>query len=345
MSGIVGSSLPLWAALAALVVAAAVTSAAIVLLRPVLLRVALARPNARSSHTQPTPQGGGIAVVGVTLAIMIVAFAVLDAQSGIATTQVAAVVAATLLLAVMGFADDIRSIGAVLRLLLQIVGVGLVIYTLPDDLRLAPMLPWWFERALLLLAGVWFVNLVNFMDGLDWMTVAEVVPVTAGLALAGAFGLLPPVATLVAFALAGAMIGFAPFNRPVASLFLGDVGSVPIGLILAWLLFLLAAGGHLAAAVLLPLYYLADATITLGRRLARGERVWDAHRTHFYQRATDNGLSVRAIVGRVVAVNLGLIVLAAATIVLPSHATDATALGLGAGLVGWLLWRFARRPS
>jgi UDP-N-acetylmuramyl pentapeptide phosphotransferase/UDP-N-acetylglucosamine-1-phosphate transferase len=186
---------------------------------------------------------------------------------------------------------------------------------------------------------------VNFMDGLDWMTVAEVVPVAGGLALAGAFGLLPPLATLVAFALAGAMIGFAPFNRPVASLFLGDVGSVPVGLILAWLLFLLAASGHLAAAVLLPLYYLADATITLGRRLARGERVWDAHRTHFYQRATDNGLSVRTIVGHVLAVNLGLIVLAASTIVRPSLATDATALGLGAALVGWLLWRFARPPG
>jgi UDP-N-acetylmuramyl pentapeptide phosphotransferase/UDP-N-acetylglucosamine-1-phosphate transferase len=345
MSGIVSASLPLWAALAALIVAAAVTYLAIVVLRPILLRIALARPNARSSHTQPTPQGGGIAVVGVTLAILIIAFAVLGAQSGIATMQVAAVVAAALLLAVMGFADDIRGIGAALRLALQIVAVGLVIFTLPDDARLAPMLPWGIERALLLLAGVWFINLVNFMDGLDWMTVAEVAPVAGGLAIAGAVGLLPPLATLVAFALAGAMIGFAPFNRPVASLFLGDVGSVPIGLILAWLLFLLAAGGHFAAAVLLPLYYLADATITLGRRLARGERVWDAHRTHFYQRATDNGLAVRAIVGHVLAVNLGLIMLAVVTILRPSFATDATALALGAALVGWLLWRFSRRPS
>jgi UDP-N-acetylmuramyl pentapeptide phosphotransferase/UDP-N-acetylglucosamine-1-phosphate transferase len=139
------------------------------------------------------------------------------------------------------------------------------------------------------------------------------------------------------------MIGFAPFNRPVARLFLGDVGSVPIGLILAWLLLLLAANGHLAAAVLLPLYYLADTTITLGRRLARGERVWEAHRTHFYQRATDNGLSVFAVVGHVFAVNLGLAVLAAVTIARPSPATNIAALAAGAALVGWLLWRFARR--
>ena len=108
-------------------------------------------------------------------------------------------------------------------------------------------------------------------------------------------GSLPQEATLVALTLCGAMIGFAPFNRPVAQLFLGDVGSLPIGLLLGWLLILLAGGGHLAAALLLPLYYLADATITLLRRLVKGEKVTQAHRTHFYQRAMDNGFrSIRS---------------------------------------------------
>src|SRR6185437_8048678 len=114
-------------------------------------------------------------------------------------------------------------------------------------------LPWWLERALIVFAGIWFVNLVNFMDGVDWMTVVEVVPVTAGVALFGAMGAMPPAATALALALAGAMIGFAPFNRPVARLFLGDVGSLPIGLMLGYLLTLLAGHGHLAAALLLPL--------------------------------------------------------------------------------------------
>ena len=108
----------------------------------------------------------------------------------------------------------------------------LVIYALPDELRVAPFLPWWAERVLLVIGGVWFVNLVNFMDGLDWMTVAEVVPVSAALALMGALGALPPQGLVAALALGGAMIGFAYFNRPVAVLFLGDVGSLPIGLML-----------------------------------------------------------------------------------------------------------------
>ena len=90
-------------------------------------------------------------------------------------------------------------------------------------------------------------------------------------------GALAPQAVVVALALGGAMLGFAYFNRPAAKLFLGDVGSLPIGLLLGWLLVLLAGAGHLAAALLLPLYYLADATLTLLRRLSSGERIWQAH--------------------------------------------------------------------
>src|ERR1019366_3003998 len=129
-----------------------------------------------------------------------------------------------------------------------------VVTSLPSDVQLAPFLPLWIERIVVLIGGLWFINIVNFMDGIDWMTVAEFVPVTIGLAIIGvwigdAFGTLLPLALL------GAILGFAPFNRPVAKLFLGDVGSLPLGLLLSWLLVLLAGGGHLAAALLLPLYY------------------------------------------------------------------------------------------
>jgi UDP-N-acetylmuramyl pentapeptide phosphotransferase/UDP-N-acetylglucosamine-1-phosphate transferase len=192
------------------------------------------------------------------------------------------------------------------------------------------------------LAGVWFVNLVNFMDGIDWMTVAEVVPVTIGLLLLGMFDALPPLATLVALALLGAMLGFAPFNRPVARLFLGDVGSLPIGLLLCWLLLQLAIRGHLAAALLLPLYYLADTTIVLIRRTINGEPITQAHRSHFYQLATERGFTVLDVVYRVFAVNVVLVALAVGTVAKPSWITDIGALLLGGVLVAWLLTAFAR---
>jgi UDP-N-acetylmuramyl pentapeptide phosphotransferase/UDP-N-acetylglucosamine-1-phosphate transferase len=151
---------------------------------------------------------------------------------------------------------------------------------------------------------------------------------------------LPWDATWVALGLCGAIIGFAPFNRPIAQLFLGDVGSLPIGLLLGWLLALLAGHGYFTAAVLLPLYYLADATITLLRRLINGEPVTQAHRSHFYQRALDNGFSVYQIVGRVFAVNIVLAGCAAATILNISPMLQMTTVAVGFALVGALLWTF-----
>ena len=328
-------------AIAWAIVAAAMSAGLIVVIYPLLKRYAVAKPTHRSSHLTPTPQGGGIAVVAATIVAACGALYVSAAASAAPTTLLPMFVA-TVFIAAVGAADDVRSVAIVPRLLLQALAVALVIYALPHDLRVVPLLPWWIERALLVVGGLWFVNLVNFMDGLDWMTVAEMVPITAALALIGALGFLPPHGLIVALSLCGALIGFAYFNRPVAKLFLGDVGSLPIGLLVGWLLLLLAAGGHLAAAIMLPLYYLVDASITLVRRLARGEPVWLAHRSHFYQLATDRGFTVVDVVARVFVVNIGLAALAVVTVVMPGKPSDLGALPAAAALVSWLLVTFAR---
>jgi UDP-N-acetylmuramyl pentapeptide phosphotransferase/UDP-N-acetylglucosamine-1-phosphate transferase len=335
------ASLEAVTAIAAFLLAAAIAVAIIVAIRPWLQRIALAKPNARSSHTVPTPQGGGIAVIAATI-IAAAGALCLSAPAASATASLLALLAAVIVIAAVGAADDIRPIGVAPRFFLQAFSVALVIFALPNDLRVAPFMPVFVERLLLTVGGLWFVNLVNFMDGLDWMTVAEAVPITAALAIFGAFGFLPATQTIISLALCGAMIGFAYFNRPVARLFLGDVGSLPIGLLLGWLLVELAGRGALAAAILLPLYYLADATITLLRRLIRGEKVWQAHRSHFYQRATDRGFTVSQVVAHVFAVNVALAALALFTLAAPGLLSDAAALVCGAALVGWLLLAFAR---
>lgn len=321
------------------VVACVICAILVVLLRPLLQRYALARPNARSSHSVPTPQGGGVAVVAATIVSVILSAYFFGAASDPALLTV---FAAAILLAGVGAYDDLRTMPVLPRLLLQAVAVGIVVATLPADFRLVSMLPVWVERALFLIGGLWFVNLVNFMDGLDWMTVAEVVPVTAALALFGYYGQLPAGPALVALALCGAMVGFAPFNRPVAKLFLGDVGSLPIGVLLGWCLLQLAGSGHLVAALLLPLYYLADATITLLNRLMKGETVWVAHRSHFYQQATGNGFSVMQVVGEVFILNVFLAMLAAASIWLKSPYVEGMTLAVGIGAVALVLSRFSR---
>jgi UDP-N-acetylmuramyl pentapeptide phosphotransferase/UDP-N-acetylglucosamine-1-phosphate transferase len=324
------------------VIFAALTSALlIVALLPWLKRYALAKPNARSSHRAPTPQGAGIAVIAATLGAVGVAMAIFSL--GVSPDlNLPKVVAAALLMTCLGAIDDIRPLPAGLRLILQAVVIAAVIYTLPYQIRVVPLLPWWLERLLLLIGGLWFVNLVNFMDGIDWMTVAEVIPITATLTMLGIAGALPSYGTVLALALGGAMIGFAYFNRPTAKIFLGDVGSLPIGLIIGWLLLLVAGGGHLAAAIVMPLYYLADATITLFQRLIRREPFWEAHRTHFYQRATDNGFSTMAVVACVFVVNIGLGILAVISVIVPGRPSEIAALAVGAVLVAWLLATFER---
>jgi UDP-N-acetylmuramyl pentapeptide phosphotransferase/UDP-N-acetylglucosamine-1-phosphate transferase len=256
--------------------------------------------------------------------------------------QLAIVFTAVAGLAVVGVTDDMHPLEALPRLVLQAVAVAAMIAALPVELRVLPIVPWWIERLVILIGGVWFVNLVNFMDGIDWMTVAEVVPITAALAAFGLTGALSHDATVVSLALCGAVIGFAPFNRPVARLFLGDVGSLPIGLLMGWLLVDLAGRGHLAAALLLPLYYLADSTVTLARRLAQREPVMQAHRNHFYQRAMQQGLGVYQIVGWVFAVNVLLAALACFSVIRPSLIIQIVALAAGTLLVGALLVQLAR---
>ncbi len=312
------------------------------LLHPVLQRYALAIPNARSSHKTPTPQGAGIGVIAATVVVAAIAG---FALGGLADRTLLIVLTATVCIAIIGAIDDIAPLGVAPRLLLQAAAVTAMLITLPDEMRILPVLPFFLERVLLGIGALWFVNLTNFMDGIDWITAAETIPITAFIALFGVYGASSPVEAMVALALCGAMIGFAPLNKPVAKMFLGDVGSLAIGLLLAWMLIGLAGRGHHAAALLLPLYYVADATITLLLRLSRREKVWEAHRSHFYQRATQGGFTVTQVVTRIFAVNIALGLLALVSIQWNGLVAQALTLACGAALVAWLLTIFAKGRS
>jgi UDP-N-acetylmuramyl pentapeptide phosphotransferase/UDP-N-acetylglucosamine-1-phosphate transferase len=337
-----GADVAYWAIIGIPVLAAALCAGMLVMLLPWLKSYALAHPVDRSSHREPTPQGGGLGVVFATLVPAWLAAAMAGGLPPGAPALLSALTGGVVLLTLVGLLDDMHSLSPGPRLLVQCLAVGLVLATLPLDVRLVPALPLWFERACLLLLGIWFVNLVNFMDGIDWMTVAEAVPITAAIVAFGLGGSVPPLAMLVALALLGAMLGFAPFNRPVARLFLGDVGSLPIGLILGWLLLLLAANGQFAAALLLPLYYLVDTGITLLLRIRQREPLWKAHRSHFYQRAVAAGMTVPGVVGRVFGTNVALAALAMISVAAGSTTVSMLCLIGGAAIVGLLLLGLAR---
>ena len=267
------------------------------LLTPILARrEILDRPNERSSHWVPTPRGGGIAVTGSVLLAWIAL-----ALTGSAPSGVLGIVLGAAFLAVVSWVDDLRGLSPLLRLTVQTAAVMIGLSALPEPhslLRLAVAGFLW----------VWWVNLFNFMDGIDGLAASEAAAISAGLVLFASLGASSdPALRGLAAAVIGAAIGFLAWNWSPARIFLGDVGSVPLGYILGFLLLGLALRGYWKIALILPLYFLADATITLMRRLFRGEQVWQAHREHFYQQAVRRGLGHAAVVKRVIASDLVLI--------------------------------------
>lgn len=296
----------------AIVFAATSLSAALatwLVLRELRRRDILDRPNRRSSHVVPTPRGGGLGVVPIVL----VAWAVIAARDP-ALVGLRIVLPAALLLALVSWFDDLRGLSAAVRLLAQAAAVAAGMAALPSDaLVFDGFVPLPIDRLVTGLCWLWFVNLFNFMDGIDAISGVELVSVGVGVALvATVVGGLGGVA-LLAMALVGAAAGFLVWNRPPARVFLGDVGSVPLGYLCGWLLIQAALAGLWWAAAILPLYYLTDATVTLLRRLFRGERIWEAHREHFYQRAVQAGLSHGQVAVRILAANLVLVAAAVAS--------------------------------
>ena len=273
-------------------------------------RAILDHPNDRSSHTIPTPRGGGW---GVMLTVL-PAWALVGVWTG-NPVQVVPVLAAAAALMAISWIDDRRGLGAGPRFLTQVAAVAVGLAALPADQPvLQGWLPLWLDRALAGFAWLWFVNLFNFMDGIDGLAGSEAATVGGGLALVAALAGLDPALGLYGLAVAGAALGFLGWNWHPAKVFMGDVGSVPLGYLLGWLLLSVAAQGFWAAALLVPLYFLADATITLLRRASEGKKVWQAHREHFYQKATQRGRTHAQVVLAVLAANAALVALAAASL-------------------------------
>ncbi|HZJ13269.1 MAG TPA: glycosyl transferase, partial [Methyloceanibacter sp.] len=254
-----------------------------------------------------------------------------------------AVLVAAAGLTLLGAIDDALTLSVSSRLTGQVLAAIVVVGTLPEGFRLFPsLMPAGAEDVLMVLGIVWFANAVNFLDGLDWMTVAQVVPMTLGIAVLEALGAVPATIGLLALALLGATLGFAIFNKHPAQVFLGDAGSLPIGLCLAFML-MFVAEAHFAAALLLSLYTLADPTLTLFRRIVARQPIFSAHRTHFYQFAMANGLSVPQVTARVFLLGLLLACLAIATVLARSLGVDLLCLGLGLLATALTLFALARR--
>ena len=293
-------------------------------------RAILDHPNARSSHDTPTPRGGGLAVVPIVLIAWIVA-AGADLPAGLIV-----ILAGAWALAVLSWIDDLRSLPAALRLAVQAAIVAVAVNWLrAQGPVFQGLLPGWLDSLAAAILWLWFLNLFNFMDGIDGISGVETICIGGGLAILAivAADKAPP--ALFGATLAAAAAGFLVWNWHPARIFLGDVGSVPIGFLLGFLLLALAARGLWAPALILPAYYLADATITISRRALRGERVWQAHAEHFYQRAVQSGRSHAQVSLAILGANFVLIGLALMSLSFPFPSVAGAVVVVGA-LLAWM---------
>jgi Fuc2NAc and GlcNAc transferase len=238
-------------------------------------------PNARSSHTVPTPRGGGAAIVAGFMAISILTR---NAPSPCPPELFWALLGGGGLVAAIGLADDHRHVAARWRLLAHfIAAAGIVLLAsstkLPHELFI-------LSAAVETLFLVWMVNLYNFMDGIDGLASIEAVCVCGGGALIQAMNGGVPGVCALSLLLAAAAAGFLPWNWPRARIFMGDVGSGFLGLAIGtFALFSRPWSASFWSWVILAGVFVGDATFTLARRALAGERLYEAHRDHAYQHA------------------------------------------------------------
>ncbi len=251
----------------------------------------LDHPNERSLHDSPTPRAGGLAIF-ITIALFIV---FISATTDLDLSDLLWLAAGSVLVALVSFVDDYMNLSFLFRLMVQTIAAGIVIYGgfSISDIQFPGfmlVLPDFVSYAITGLFIIWMTNLYNFMDGMDGFA--------GGMTVTG-FGTLTLVGWLAGndeFMLVNALItsataGFLVFNFPPARIFMGDVGSSFLGF--------LAAGNSIWASKLeiLPLWFsilifspfIVDATVTLLRRLISGKKVWEAHKTHYYQILAESG--------------------------------------------------------
>jgi UDP-N-acetylmuramyl pentapeptide phosphotransferase/UDP-N-acetylglucosamine-1-phosphate transferase len=271
-------------------------------------RSILDHPNERSSHEIPTPRGGGWGLIP----IVILGWLVVGHLDALPLGTVLLPCGLALALGALSWWDDLGGLSPVVRLLGQGAAVAVVLILLPaPGGYFGGLLPPALDPVAAGLLWVWYINLFNFMDGIDGISAVETACTGAGIAVVTMIaGFDAPFAGL-GFVLTAGALGFLLWNWQPAKIFLGDIGSVPLGFLLGWLLLSLAASGQWAAALILPAYYLADATITLFRRTLRGEKVWRPHRQHFYQRAVQKGAGHARVSLAILFANILLIGLAA----------------------------------
>lgn len=302
-------------------------------------------PNARSSHTQPTPRSGGIAIASVSL----LGFAVLYFTRVLDQDLFYALLVGGGAIALVGYIDDRRHLSAKVRLLVHLGAAlwGLLWLGMGEIGTEEFAAPSWFSYLLGMIGIAWLLNLFNFMDGIDGIAASEAAFVTLSGVLLAVVGGKDTGVAAAAFVLGTACLGFLAWNWPPAKIFMGDVGSGYIGFVIA--LLTIAAGrgdpSSLLAWLILSGVFVTDATVTLLRRLLRGERVYQAHRSHGYQWLARRWSSHKRVTVAVILINFAWLLPCAVAALLWPHAAPVIAIAAFSPLIALALGVGSGRPE
>ena len=261
----------------------------------------------RAGYKKPALKGGGIAVVMALVICLLVA----DIHY--------AVVFAMFLLAAMALLDELIAIPLPVRLLVQLLAVLTAISVFPIQV-FGGVFPHWLDNTIAVLLWIWFINLFDLMDGIDGISPMEMICIGMGICLVAALSgrIFPDPLSIYALIVATAGCGFMWWNWHPAKILMGSVGAVPIGFLLGYLLLLMVASGYPYAAVILPAYYLSDATITMIRRVYKGKKLFASHPDYYYLRAMRSGRKQEAVVRYIFGINFLLIFQAIFSVIDPA---------------------------
>jgi len=268
----------------------------------------------RPNYQKPPPAGGGIAVVMGLIICLLVA----DINY--------AIILATFMLAAVSLLDDLIRVPLFIRVLVQTLAV-LIALSVMNTPVFAGMLSPWMDKAVTAILWVWFINLFNLMDGIDGISATEMIGIGMGLCLITVMtDTFPNALSTYSLIIVAAGSGFLWWNWHPAKILLGEAGSIPIGFLLGYLLILAATSGYPYAAAILPAFHVADATITVLRRLYNGKKLFAAHTDHYYQKAVRSGRRHDSVARYVFGINFLLIFQATFSVIDPALAIFYVAL-------------------
>lgn len=264
-------------------------------------------PINRSNHKTPIPRGGGVSIVVTILIFSLLYYSINNKLS------ILYFISSLIIVATISFIDDIKNLPIIPRVLCQSIAIS-ILYNSFD----VSFIDYSFLKYFILLFIFIFINFYNFMDGIDGSASSEAIHIGISILIINLItGNILPEVQFIMIVLIAACIGFLVFNWHPAKIFLGDVGSISLGIICAWALVNLVLSGYLAAALIIPLYYISDSFITILIRLYQGKKIWHGHSEHFFQKAVRNGASHKQVIKKIIFVNLILCALSVVSLWYP----------------------------